>query len=51
MNKNAAKVIALIIVGGVAKALFREPAPITNNYYQTPEPSAELALKTDGNNG
>jgi hypothetical protein len=52
MNTNTAKVIALFIVGAVARALFREPVPVTNNYYPKPEETpAELELVKDENDG
>jgi hypothetical protein len=35
MKTNTAKLFALMIVGGVAKALFTEPRPIIRNEYPT----------------
>lgn len=36
MNDNAAKLLALVIVGGVAKALFSEPRPVYQTTVNTP---------------
>ena len=43
MNENFARIVALAILGGVAKALFAKPQPITNNYYTESE-STDLEL-------
>jgi len=47
MNTNFAKLMAILVVGSVAKALFQAPRPITNNYY--PETSKDLET-TKGDN-
>lgn len=45
MNKNFAKLCAIAIVGGVAKALFREPDTINKNTFNYPEAkSTDIAL-------
>lgn len=42
MNTNFAKIIAIAVVGSVAKALFTTPRPITNNHYHTDAPAKDL---------
>lgn len=38
VDKNLIKLAAVAVVGGVAKSLFAEPRPITNNYCPEPKP-------------
>lgn len=42
MNTNFAKLMALLVVGSVAKALFEAPRPVTNNYYPEVAPAKDV---------